>query len=138
MNRSSKATALITGAPSGIGATSADRLARRGHDLILVARNRERLDALARCLTDATGRSVEVLVADLSNKADLARVEQVLRTAAKTGRSAHDQARGVVLPGRPAANTSWLTYLVSPLWMRKPKDSSRGSSSRMESCAPTM
>jgi len=78
--KSSKGTALITGASSGIGAIYADRLARRGHDLILVARNRERLDALATRLTDDTGRSVEVIVADLNNKADLARVEQVLRT----------------------------------------------------------
>ena len=78
--KSSKGTALITGASSGIGAIYADRLARRGHDLILVARNRERLDALATRLADDTGRSVEVLVADLNNKADLARVEQVLRT----------------------------------------------------------
>ena len=82
MNTSSKGTALITGASSGIGAIYADRLASRGHDLILVARNRERLDALATRLTDDTGRSVEVIVADLNNKADLARVEQVLRTDA--------------------------------------------------------
>lgn len=82
MNTNSKGTALITGASSGIGAIYADRLARRGHDLILVARNRERLDALATRLTDDTGRSVEVIVADLNNKADLARVEHVLRTDA--------------------------------------------------------
>jgi uncharacterized protein len=82
MNTSSKGTALITGASSGIGAIYADRLARRGHELILVARNRARLDALATRLTDATGRSVAVIVADLNNKADLARVERVLRTDA--------------------------------------------------------
>jgi uncharacterized protein len=80
MTTNSKGTVLITGASSGIGAIYADRLARRGHDLILVARNRERLDALATRLTDDTGHSVEVIVADLNNKADLARVEQVLRT----------------------------------------------------------
>jgi uncharacterized protein len=81
-NTSSKGKALITGASSGIGAIYADRLANRGHDLILVARNRDRLDALATRLTEDTGRSVEVIVADLNNRADLARVEQVLRTDA--------------------------------------------------------
>jgi hypothetical protein len=73
-------TALITGASAGIGAIYADRLARRGHDLILVARDRERLDTLAARLTQDTGRSVQITVADLSNRTDLARVEQVLRT----------------------------------------------------------
>jgi uncharacterized protein len=80
MSSSSKGTALITGASSGIGAIYADRLAKRDHDLILVARNRDRLDALAKRLAEATGRSVEVIVADLNERADLARVEQVLRT----------------------------------------------------------
>jgi len=74
--------AVVTGASSGIGAVYADRLARRGHDLILIARYRERLDALAIRLREETGRSVEVVPADLSQKADLARVEQVLRTNA--------------------------------------------------------
>ena len=75
-------TALITGASTGIGATYADRLARRGYDLVLVARNRERLDALARRITNETQRSVEVLTADLSNRADLERVEKKLRSDA--------------------------------------------------------
>ena len=73
-------TALITGASTGIGAIYADRLARRGYDLILVARNRERLGDLARRLTDETGRSIEVFPADLSDPADLARVENLLGT----------------------------------------------------------
>lgn len=74
-----KGTALITGASTGIGAIYADRLARRGYDLILVARNRERLDELANRLTTSTGRSIEVVVADLGAKADVRRVEDILR-----------------------------------------------------------
>ena len=74
----SKGTALVTGASTGIGAIYADRLARRGYDLILVARNRARLEALAKRLTDETGRKIEVLAADLNDKADLARVESKL------------------------------------------------------------
>jgi short-subunit dehydrogenase len=74
--------ALITGASSGIGAVYADRLARRGYDLILVARNRERLDALAKRLNDETGRTVRVVAADLNDKADLSRIETLLRTDA--------------------------------------------------------
>jgi len=73
-------TALITGPSSGIGAIYADRLARRGHDLILVARNQSRLEALAARLRDETGRSVEIVSADLNNDADLHRVETILRT----------------------------------------------------------
>lgn len=73
-------TALITGASIGIGAIYADRLARRGYDLILVARNRERLDVLAKRLAGETGRTVEVVAADLSDKADLGRIEALLRS----------------------------------------------------------
>jgi short-subunit dehydrogenase len=72
-------TALITGASSGIGAVYADRLARRGYDLVLVARRRDKLEALARRLRDDTGRPVEIVVADLNDRADLARVEARLR-----------------------------------------------------------
>ncbi|AKQ61296.1 SDR family NAD(P)-dependent oxidoreductase [Bordetella hinzii] len=72
-------TALITGASTGIGAVYADRLARRGHNLVLVARNRDRLDTLARRLSDDTGRSVEVLPADLNAASDLGRLETRLR-----------------------------------------------------------
>jgi short-subunit dehydrogenase len=77
-----KGTALVTGASSGIGKIYADRLAHRGHDLILVARNRERLDSLAKRLVNDTGRSVEVVGANLTEKADLARVEDILRSDA--------------------------------------------------------
>jgi uncharacterized protein len=80
MNPGAKGTALITGASSGIGAIYADRLARRGYDLILVARHRERLEALATRLAEETGSFVRVIVADLNDVADLARVERELRT----------------------------------------------------------
>jgi short-subunit dehydrogenase len=76
----SKGTALVTGASSGIGAVYADRLAHRGYDLILVARSHTRLDAIARRLGRETSRRIEVVTADLNDKADLARVEKALRT----------------------------------------------------------
>jgi len=80
MNTAFKGTAVITGASTGIGAIYADRLARRGYDLILVARNRDRLDQLARRLTDATGRSIQAVAADLNDPDGLAAVEQLLRS----------------------------------------------------------
>lgn len=73
-----KGTALVTGASPGIGAVYADRLAHRGYDLILVARDRARLEAVAERLRAQTGRSVEVLPADLSAHADVAKIEDRL------------------------------------------------------------
>jgi short-subunit dehydrogenase len=66
-------TALITGASSGIGALYAEKLAQRGYDLILVARNREQLNALASSISTRTGRAVEVLPTDLNDRNELAR-----------------------------------------------------------------
>jgi len=71
MTQEYKGTALVTGASSGIGAVYARRLAKQGYDLIIVARNGERLKALASGLTEETGRAVETVVADLGNTADL-------------------------------------------------------------------
>ena len=75
-------TAVVTGASSGIGAVYADRLARRGYDLVLVARDAARLTALANRLARETGVRTEVLQADLTNPADRARVEQRLQSDA--------------------------------------------------------
>ncbi|WP_152384732.1 SDR family oxidoreductase [Achromobacter sp. GbtcB20] len=71
-------TALITGASSGIGAVYADRLARRGFDLILVARNQDRLSAVAERISTATGRNVQTVNADLGSNEGVARVETIL------------------------------------------------------------
>src|SRR6201996_1550040 len=74
-----KGTALITGASTGIGAVYADRLAKRGYDLILVARNKERLSEVAARLK-STGRRIETIVADLTKKEDVQRVAERLST----------------------------------------------------------
>ena len=91
-------TALVTGASSGIGAVYADRLAKRGYDLILVARNGERLKSLAARLTSETGRSVKVVPADLGDKAALAKVEAVLRDDPSISHARQQCRRG--LPSR--------------------------------------
>jgi len=72
-------TALITGASTGIGATYAHRLARRGYDLILVARSEAKLEAISRALESEFGVAVRVIPADLTLPADLSRVEALLR-----------------------------------------------------------
>ncbi|KPL56072.1 AraC family transcriptional regulator [Prosthecomicrobium hirschii] len=70
---------LITGASSGIGATYADRFARRGHDLVLVARDGARMEVLAARLRAETGVAIDILPADLTHEADVARVAARLR-----------------------------------------------------------
>jgi short-subunit dehydrogenase len=73
-------SALVTGASSGIGQAFAAQLAETGHDLIVVARRRDRLEALAQRLGAAHGAKVEVLVADLATSAG---VDAVARRAAE-------------------------------------------------------
>ena len=68
-------TAVVTGASTGIGAVYADRLAHRGHDLVLIARDVGRLEALAAKLRAETGRVVEVLGADLTRDGDVTAIE---------------------------------------------------------------
>ena len=81
--------ALVTGASVGIGAEFARQLAQRGNDLVLVARDRERLETLAKELDANHGAKSEVLAADLTDTAQLATVERAIdvgkRVAARGG-----------------------------------------------------
>lgn len=72
-------TFLVTGASDGIGAVYADRLARRGNNLVLVARRAEKLASLATRLQKDHGVTVEILPADLGAAEGLAKVEARLR-----------------------------------------------------------
>src|ERR1700758_3706489 len=78
-NSPAKGTALITGGSRGIGAAYADRLAKRGYDLILVGRSEAPLKALTASLASASGRRITAIVADLNHKIELAKVETKLK-----------------------------------------------------------
>ncbi|SNY16925.1 hypothetical protein SAMN05660659_05215 [Pseudomonas sp. LAMO17WK12:I6] len=82
---STRPTVLITGASTGIGAVYAERFAQRGHDLVLVARDQARLDALAARLRSEHDVTVDVIPADLNQLADLSTVENRLREDARIG-----------------------------------------------------
>src|SRR5271168_653050 len=90
-------TVLITGASSGIGATYADRFARRGHDLVLVARDQARMEDLASRLRGETGVKIDVAGADLTERADLTRIEARLRDDDRIGILVNNA--GVAAPG---------------------------------------
>src|ERR1700746_992706 len=77
---STSGTALVTGASTGIGSFYAQRLAQRGYDLILVARDQQRLVSLANEIAAKNGKKAEALAADLTLRPDLKRVEERLRS----------------------------------------------------------
>lgn len=83
-----KPAVLITGASSGIGAVYADRFARRGHDLVLVARDIARLKALADRLVTESRVRVDVVQSDLTQEKDLKTIE---------GRLAADRSIGILV-----------------------------------------
>ena len=93
-----KVTALVTGASTGIGAVYADRLSKRGYDLILVARDEARLKSLSARLTSETGRSVKVLRADLKNEPELAKVEATLQDDTSITTLVNNAGVGAVTP----------------------------------------
>jgi uncharacterized protein len=76
---SNNTSVLITGASTGIGAVYADRFAKRGHNLVLVARNQARMETLANRLREETRIELDILRADLTDARDLALVEDRLR-----------------------------------------------------------
>jgi hypothetical protein len=131
-NSSKKGVAVVTGASSGIGAVYADRLAKRGYDLILVARNEARLKSLSARLTSETGRSVRVLRADLNDKAELAKVEAALRDDPSITMLVNNAGMGSVAPLLDAdiekmedmialniAALTRLTYAVAPAFVAR-------------------
>ncbi|GAU83615.1 SDR family oxidoreductase [Bosea sp. BIWAKO-01] len=110
-----KGTILVTGASNGIGAVYADRLAKRGHDLILVARSGDKLQALAERLRKQAGVAVEVLAADLGDSADLAKVEARLRDdSAITGlvNNAGIAGEGTIVGADPAYLSSMINLNI--------------------------
>lgn len=123
-----KPSVLITGASTGIGAVYADRFARRGHDLVLVARDADRMQALAARLRRETGVAIDVVPADLTSPDDLAKVEARLRDDARIGILVNNA--GAAAPGSfeeqtpdetgrlIALNTTALTRLTSAVTPR--------------------
>lgn len=98
MTEVSKGTALITGASTGIGSIYADRLSRRGYDLILVARSIDKLKTLAAKIRETTGRKVDVVAADLTKGDDVRRIEDILKTDASITALVNNAGVGGVLP----------------------------------------
>ena len=82
---STRPTVLITGASTGIGAVYAERFAQRGHDLVLVARDQARMEALAARLRSTHQVAIDVIPADLTQLGDLTAVESRLRDDARIG-----------------------------------------------------
>jgi short-subunit dehydrogenase len=97
MTTLNKGTAVVTGASAGIGARYVQHLAERGYDIIMVARNRERMTTLSHRLAD-TGRKFEIVEADLSATADVRRVADILRTNSSITMLVNNAGVGAVTP----------------------------------------
>lgn len=132
MSNSNKGTALITGASGGIGAIYADRLARRGYDLILVARSQAKLEAVAQRLAAETGRNIKAIAADLNDKDDLGRIETPLHEDPAISMLVNNAGVGAVAPllesdidtmqemiGLNVVSLTRLTYATAPALVRR-------------------
>ncbi len=98
MNTKSMGLAVVTGASSGIGAVYADRLARRGYDLLLVARDQRLMAELASKLAGETGSHVDLLAADLTDSRDLAKLEKILREDSRVTLLVNNAGLGATAP----------------------------------------
>jgi len=107
--------ALITGASTGIGSVYARRLAQRGYDLILVARDEQRLTKLADDITAKTGRKAETLAGDLTVKAELKRVEDRLRSDSRVTALVNNAGFG----GAASNIKGWLLTILRNVWLNQ-------------------
>lgn len=132
MTQQNTGVALVTGASSGIGAVYAERLAQRGYDLIITARRTDHLQALAGKIVAATGRKVETLVADLGQRDDVKRVEDVLRKDSRITMLVNNAGAAAVTPllnsdidamsnmiGLNVDALTRLTYAVAPKFVER-------------------
>ena len=113
-------SAVITGASAGIGALYADRLARQGHDLILVARSAERLERVAADIRDRTGRTVETIVADLTDTDDVSRIAALIAADPRITMLVNNAGVGATAPllGSDVAEMSAMIALNTDALMR--------------------
>lgn len=108
----SKGTAVVTGASSGVGACYAEQLAERGYDVIMIARDRARMNRLASHLTDKTGRSFEVMQADLARHAGVRSVESLLRSDSSITMLVNNAGIGATAP-MAESDTSQISPIIA-------------------------
>jgi hypothetical protein len=130
---SSRNTAIVTGASSGIGAVYADKLAKRGFDLVLVARNTQKLNAVAEAIRAKYNTNVSLITADLSTKEDTVKVAKVIQENASINLLVNNAGVGAVTPLLQSEidqmedmidinvkSLTRLTYAAAPEFIKRP------------------